>query len=265
MPRISVIMGVLSRKERTGLLKRAVDSILCQSYSDFELLICDDGSDYEAAQLLNRMAAIDCRIKLLRKGDLYSLPEKLNFCLQHATGDYIARMDDDDYAYMQRFEQQLSYLNVRSDIAFAGCNVRLIKDGLPCGKKAFPQFPIVKDFFFVQPFIHPSLMFKRQALDAVGGYSESPRCILCEDYDLLLRLYAAGFSGANLQEVLLDYTIPATAKGNRKMRHRWNETVTRYRRFRDLGVLPGALPYVIKPLAVGLLPERVLKGLKRMP
>ena len=65
-----------------------------------------------------------------------------------------------------------------------------------------------------------------------------------------------------MQEVLFDYTIPATAKGNRKMRHRWNEAVTRYRRFGELGLLPGALPYVVKPLAVGLLPEKVLKRLK---
>ena len=69
----------------------------------------------------------------------------------------------------------------------------------------------------------------------------------------------------NLQENLLDYTLPQTAKGSRKMRHRWNETVTRYCRFRELGILPQALPYVIKPLAVGLLPEPVLRRLKGLP
>ena len=57
--------------------------------------------------------------------------------------------------------------------------------------------------------------------------------------------------------------FPLTAKGSRKMRHRWNESVTRYRRFRDLGCLPAALPWVVKPLAVGLLPEGLLKRLKK--
>ena len=105
-------------------------------------------------------------------------------------------------------------------------------------------------------------MFRSEALTAVNGYSEDKRCILCEDYDLLLRLYAKGFRGMNLQEALLDYTVPVTAKGGRKMRHRWNEAVTRWRRFRELGVLPGALPYVVKPLAVGLVPEPLLSRMK---
>ena len=114
-----------------------------------------------------------------------------------------------------------------------------------------------------QPYVHPALLFRRACLDAVGGYSEDPRCILCEDYDLLLRLYEAGFTGANLQEILFDYTIPVTAKGSRRMKHRWNEAVTRFRRFRGLGVLPRAWPYVLKPLAVGLVPERLLYALKK--
>ena len=81
-------------------------------------------------------------------------------------------------------------------------------------------------------------MFRKDVLLNVGGYSEEKSCILCEDYDLLLRLYAAGYHGYNLQECLLDYTVSATAKGNRKMSHRWNEVVTRFHRFRELGVLP---------------------------
>ena len=86
--------------------------------------------------------------------------------------------------------------------------------------------------------------------------------MLCEDYDLLLRLYEKGFRGANLQECLFDYTLPETAKGSRRMRHRWNEVVTRFQRFRALGRLPKALPYVVKPIVVGLLPEKFLEKVK---
>ncbi|BDF71429.1 hypothetical protein CE91St41_13440 [Oscillospiraceae bacterium] len=97
----------------------------------------------------------------------------------------------------------------------------------------------------------------------VKGYSGNRSCILCEDYDLLLRLYTKGVQGANLQETLFDYTIPVRAKGNRTMVHRWNETVTRWYRFRELKVLPSALPYVVKPLVVGLMPEKMVKKLKK--
>ena len=95
----------------------------------------------------------------------------------------------------------------------------------------------------------------------MGGYCEEPYCDLCEDYDLLLRLYARGYRGMNLQETLFDYTAPS-AKGNRRMRHRWNEVETRVRRFAELGVLGKALPYAIKPIIVGLIPERLLGKLK---
>lgn len=262
-PLISVLMGVYYRRPDVALLVRSVNSILQQSVADFELLVCDDGSNDVACQWLNEVVKQDSRIRLIRKANIFNLASKLNCCLAEAKGQWIARMDDDDYSYPERFAKQLAYLQQNQEIAFVGCNVNLVCDGRVVGWRNFVERPQIKDFYFKQPFIHPGLLFRREALTAVGGYSEDKRQLLCEDYDLLLRLYAAGYRGANLQEVLLDYTIPATDKGSRKMKHRWNEAVTRYRRFKELGVLPGALPYVVKPLAVGLLPEFILKKLKK--
>ena len=262
LPVISVIMGVLYRSGDAAMLQRAVRSILAQSFPHFELLVCDDGSSEAAKRYLEEAAGQDKRIKLIRPGDRFSLPEKLNVCLKAARGTYIARMDDDDYALPDRFAQQLEFLERHPQTAFVGCNVNLIRGGEPVGKRQLPEYPDVKDFYMTQPYIHPTLLFRKACLDAVSGYSEDKRCILCEDYDLLLRLYEVGYSGANLQEPLLDYTIPSSAKGSRRMCHRRNEAVTRFRRFRALGLLPGAFPYVLKPLAVGLLPEGVLRLVK---
>lgn len=264
MPAISVIMGVLYRQRDLTLLERAVRSILAQTESNFEFLICDDGSCDSACELLNSLAGEDKRIRLIREGTLLSLPAKLNACLRVAAGEFIARMDDDDFSHPDRFEKQLAFLSRRSGPSFVGCNVALQCDGKVTGRRILPEYPGVSDFYFVQPYIHPALMFRREALERVGGYSEDRHCILCEDYDLLLRMYAAGYTGANLQEILFDYTVSATAKGKRKMVHRWNETVTRWRRFRELRQLPKALPWVVKPLVVGLLPEAVLARLKQM-
>lgn len=261
-PLISVLMGVYYRKSDITLLQRSVESMLAQTVADFELLVCDDGSTAEAAAFLEEAAKRDERIRLVRRGDLFSLPVKLNACLREARGEFIARMDDDDWSHPTRFAEQLAFLRAHPETAFVGCCVNLWREGV-VGERLLPEYPTAKDFYFVQPFIHPSLLFRREALEAVNGYSEDKYCILCEDYDMLLRLYTAGYSGANLPEKLLDYTIPLTAKGSRKMRHRWNESVTRYRRFRDLGCLPAALPWVAKPLAVGLLPEGLLKRLKK--
>ncbi len=262
-PEISVLMGVYYRRSDVSLLERSVQSVLQQSAADLELLICDDGSSPEAAAYLDKAAGEDPRIRLIREGTIFLLPQKLNACLKEARGKWIARMDDDDLSHGDRFEKQIEYLKTHGDIAFVGSVVNLRQNGSLVGTRAFPEFPAVEDFFFTQPFIHPALMFRRECLLAVGGYSEEKRCVLCEDYDLLLRLYTAGYRGANLQEPLFDYTIPLTAHGNRKMRHRFNEVATRFVRFRELGVLGKALPYVVKPVIVGLIPERILRKLKK--
>lgn len=261
-PTVSVAMGVLYRRDSLDLLRRSVESILNQTYTDFEFLICDDGSSSAAQALLDEYGSSDSRIRLLRPGGKLDLASKLNVCLREAKGRYIARMDDADYSHSDRFEKQILFLNNRLDIAFVGSCVSLIREKKILEKRRLPERPTIQDFYMTQPYIHPTLMFRKESLDVTGGYSEDKRQVLCEDYDLLLRLYAHGFQGANLQEALLDYTVPATAKGNRKMRHRWNESLTRFWRFRELGVLPGAIPYVIKPLAVGILPDKLMMRVK---
>lgn len=261
-PFISVLMGVYYKKEDTTALFNSVTSILNQSVSDLELIICDDGSTADAKNLLEELAKKDSRIRFVRKGNLLTLPQKLNACLKEAKGDLIARMDDDDYSHPRRFEKQIEYLEQHSEVKFVGCNVNLYCNGIFISKKEFPEFPKVENFYFTQPFIHPTLLFRRDVIFAIDGYSEEKHCILCEDYDLLLRLYAKGFIGANLQDVFFDYSIPNTAKGNRKMWHRWNESVTRYYRFKELKILHRTVPYIIKPLIVGLIPENLLAKLK---
>lgn len=262
-PEISVLMGIYDKSEDISILRRSVESVQNQTFSNFEFLICDDGSSEQVQNYLECTLEKDSRIRLIRPGNTFALPHKLNRCLEKAQGTYIARMDGDDFSHPDRFEKQIGFLSRHPEVAFVGCNVNLIQNGKFVGKRCFPEYPQIRDFYMTQPYLHPTLIFRREVLEAVNGYRENKSVILCEDYDLLLRLYTKGFSGVNLQNILFDYTIPVTAKGNRKMRHRWNEVVTRWQRFEDLGLLPGALPYVIKPIAVGLFPERFLEKLKK--
>ena len=261
-PLVSVIMGVRYRLENLKPLEQAIQSILDQTYRNLELLICEYNSTAPAKAWLAELAQQDCRIHLLQGREPGFLPQNLNDCLVVAKGAYIARMDDDDFSYSERLKRQVTYQDTHPEIAIDRSNDNLHRAGAQVGQRTFPEFPSTRDFYMTQPFLHPALVFRREALDAVDWYSEDKHCVLCEDYDLLLRLYAKEFKGANIQEVLMDYTIPATAKGNRTMGHRWNETVTRYRRFRELKVLPGALPWVVKPLIVGFIPESLLSKLK---
>lgn len=253
-------MGIYYRQSDCNALKRSIYSILHQTVTNFELLVCDDGSSKQAVAFLNQIANEDKRVKLIRPGRLRFLPHKLNACLAIAKGQYIARMDDDDFSYADRFARQIKFLDENQTVSFVGSWANLFQLGTITGTLCFPKNPCIKDFYMTQPFLHPSLMFRKKDLIAAGGYSEEERCILCEDYDLLLRLYAMGYKGANIQEPLLDYTI--TNKKKRFMKHRWNEVRTRWHGFKRLGVLPRAFPYVVKPLVCGIIPDFLLKKIK---
>lgn len=261
-PLISVIMGVRYLRGDLALLDRAIRSILDQTHQNLEFLICEHDSTPSARQTLQQYAEQDHRIRLVDGAEAERLTQKLNRCLNHARGKWIARMDDDDFSKPERLERQMRWLFIHPDIAFAGCCVELEQDGQIVGTREFPEFPEVKDFLLTQPFIHPALMFRREALEAVGGYCEKASCAGCEDYDLLLRLYEKGYAGANMQELLLRYTLPPKGTSNRTMGMRVNEVRTRYARFQSLGLLPKYFPYVIKPVAVGMIPLPLLERIQ---
>lgn len=261
-PLISVLMAVKYTREDIDLLARSINSILQQTYQNIELLICENGSNQEAKDLLQHLSAYDTRIRLIDSSGAELMTEKLNRCFCQAKGSWIARMDADDYSIPERFEKQIGWLAEHSEVSFVGCSVELEQDGRTVGLRKLPDYPSINDFLFVQPFIHPALLFRREALDAVGGYCERPYCAGCEDYDLLLRLYEKGHIGANIRTPLLRYTLPPAGTTNRTFKMRRNEVLVRYIHFRRLGLLPQKLPYVVKPVAVGLLPRPILEWLK---
>ena len=262
-PLISVIMGVRHPEEDVSALVCSVESILQQTYQNLELLICEDASSRQAKDVLCRYAQSDGRICLIDGKAAETLAEKLNRCLKAAKGTFIARQDDDDVSAPERLERQIGFLLSHAEISFVGCNVELMQGGAFAGMRTFPEYPTPRDFLFVQPFIHPTLLFRKEALETVGGYCAEKRCDGCEDYDLLLRLYAAGMAGANLQKAYFQYSIPLPGQSKRTLSMRIRESRVRWARFQQLGMLPGALPYVIKPVLVGLLPNRLLAVLKR--
>lgn len=261
---VSIIMGIYFTSRNTTLVQRSIMSVLGQTYKTLELVICDDGSTAEVKAFVDQCAKVDERVVVVRQKCAYSLPQKLNLCLAHASGRLIARMDDDDFSHPERLEQQVAFLMQHPEIDFVACNVNVVQGGQTVGSWCFPEYPSVRDFYMVQPFIHPALIFRKEALIEAGGYSEDKFSVLCEDYDLLLRLYAVGKQGANLQTVLFDYTIPVGPDKKRKFHHRINEAVTRYRRFKELKVLPQAWIFVLKPIVVGCIPSGLLVKLKEM-
>ena len=259
---ITVVMGVYNQHNRRQL-DEAVASILAQTMTAWELIICDDGSEGEAAGYLEEYRALDRRIRVLRHEENRGLAATLNACIGLARGKYVARMDADDRSKPDRFEKQYRFLEENPQYAFVGCNADLIDDNGTWGARRMPEKPERRDFLPFSPFIHPSVMVRLEAYRMSGGYYVSRETWRCEDYEFFMRLYAMGFSGYNMQESLFCYREDRESYEKRKFRYRVDEMKIRRRNFRNLGMNgPVAWLYTMRPVAAGLLPVRLLMYIK---
>lgn len=261
MVQLSVIMGVYNI-EHLDIFDAAIGSILGQSEPNFELIICDDGSTDQTPQIIERYAEMDSRICVIHNESNMGLAATLNRCIFVAQGEYIARQDADDLSNVKRFEKQLKFLKENPDVSFVGSNIILVDGHRDWGERCFPEFPERKDFLFTQPFVHGALMFRRSCLEQVDYYRVSKETRRTEDYDLLMRIYAQGMRGANLQEMLYKFMENPAAMRRRKYRYRIDEAIVRWKGFCALGLMPYGIPYVVKPMIVGLIPKNLLLGLK---
>ena len=251
---ISVIMGVYNPKDPERFF-RAVRSIVSQTFSDWELILYDDGSEEPYRQTIRQAADMDKRIVLIRGEKNRGLAYGLNQCLRRAVGRYIARMDDDDVAREDRLEKQLRFLELHPGYQWVGSNVELIDRRGVWGCRKVPAVPGKRDFLFTSPYIHPTVLFHKRVLQENGGYNTAKEYLLCEDYELFMRLHKRGYQGYNIQDTLLQYTEDYKAHKKRTYRRRIREMKMRYQGFRRLGILNGGtFHHVLRPLLAGAIP-----------
>ena len=260
MPRVSIISGAYNMSGCYSF-EKSVKSILDQTFSDFEFIICDDGSTDSTREMLSEFQKTDPRIKLLKNEKNIGLAATLNRCIEEACGEYIARHDCDDYAAPDRIEKQIEYLDTHTDVSVLGTCAYLFDENGVWGEMSFPAEITKKDFLFCSPHQHGSVVFRKSALIEAGGYRVAKETRRTEDYDLFMRMHTFAKS-ANLPEKLYYFCEDKNTLGRRKYRYRIDEAKVRYRGFKLLGLLPRGIPYVIKPLIVGLIPARLLVWLK---
>ena len=260
--KISVVLPVYN-SETT--LELAVRSILEQRDADLRLYICDDASTDGTLELAQRLAESDARIILLHNAVNSRAGEARNRCLAAARGQYVALMDADDYSHPHRLKTQLDLLESRPELAFAGTRGRFFRrePGDMAEDYWFVRRPRAEDFLMTLPYVNASLMFRREVLEAAGGYDTGKWAFRSEDYELLMRLYAGGCRGENIDEPLYFIRLDEDTHRRRKYRYRLNECRVKWRGFSRMGLMPKGIPYALKPLAVGLLPRGTLEQLKR--
>ena len=187
-------------------LKEAVESILNQTFRDFEFIIIDDGSTDGTSEIIARYEKADDRIRVYHQENR-GLVASLNRGCQLAKGEYIARMDADDISLPERLEKQVEFLNAHPDIGVLGTWMELINENsVPQNKVRVPTSPwlIGWSLIFANCMVHSSVMMRRDIVEQLGFYR--PEALHAEDYDLWARISSIT-KLANIPEVLLRYRI----------------------------------------------------------
>ena len=202
-PLVSVVMGVFNCER---FLREALESILNQSFHDFEFVVVDDGSSDGSASILDSYEGRDARLRICHRQHA-GLAESLNYGCSIALGKYIARMDADDIAVRDRLMWQVDYMETHPQVGVLGGAVEYIdSSGRSLGNHSYPadDRELKAALAFGCPLWHPTVLFRREILASTGGY----RAVVvdAEDYDLWLRV-ADQFDLANLERVLLKYRI----------------------------------------------------------
>lgn len=259
---ISVLMGIYNCADT---LAAAIDSILAQTYTDWELILCDDGSadhTYEVAEGYRRRYPE--KIVLLKNERNMGLNYTLNRCLEQAKGAYIARMDGDDVSLPHRFAEELAALQAEPDLAVVSCPMIYFDEtGDYARGRCGSEYPDPALLVHGPVHCHAPCMVRAEAMRMVGGYSVERKLLRVEDWHLWLKIYAAGGRGRNLAEPLYKMRDDRQAASRRKFRYRMNEAYVAALAVRKLKLPKWKYVFVLRPILVGLLPGPLYRYLHR--
>jgi glycosyltransferase involved in cell wall biosynthesis len=192
---ISVIMSVLNGG---NVMRNSIESILEQTYKDFEFLIVDDGSSDETGDILRLFAKEDKRVKIFSNKTNIGLTKSLNFLINQANGDYLARQDSDDISDPRRFKRQLGYMNKNSlHVSTTRAKILNSSKKIPGLSYFLPPKISMK---FKNPYIHGSLIIETSLMKKIGSYDED--FYFAQDYKLFSDILKYKYKIGTLNECL---------------------------------------------------------------
>ena len=209
-PKVSVLMPVYNTNE--DYLRKAIESILNQTFKNFEFIIINDGSTNNAEDVI--LSYNDSRIKYLKQEN-QGIVSALNSGWEEAQGEYIARMDSDDISYPTRLEKQINFMDNNPNVALVGCFARII----PSGKIIIlPKEIKLIDLLADCPLIHPTILFRKTDFEKYNlKYREGFE--YAEDYYFYAQAQRF-FNIANLDEILCDYRVYSTNSSSKNKEKR---------------------------------------------
>src|SRR3989344_2871105 len=252
--KISVIMSVYNG---ITYLRQAVESIIKQTYRNFEFIIVDDASTDETWDYLKSLN--DPRVKLIKNKKNLGLAASLNIALRQAHGDYIARMDADDISLPDRLKTQIDYLIKNPQIDICGTWVKLIDENnqiIGTVHKPTNDEKIKKMNIWITGLIHPTWLARREVFEKLNGYDT--HYDMAEDYEFLIR--AKNFKMANINEELLMWRNPQNRRSQKGIERMYRQSLAiRWKYFLngDFGIF--YLPFLIRSLITTYLFPTKLK------
>ena len=203
---ISVIMSVYNETEQE--LKQSIESILNQTYTEFEFIIVNDNPRNDRIRNYLEFCVFDKRIILVENDENIGLAKSLNKAINVSRGEYIARMDADDIASEDRLQIELDFLNGNNLDLVCGNAVFIDENGLPLDssrqRKGYYSLDLSNLLTYTNPIMHPTVLAKADAFKAVGGYRNFP---CAQDYDMWLRMASKNIKMGSTDSVVLRYRI----------------------------------------------------------
>ncbi|MBQ4104913.1 MAG: glycosyltransferase [Clostridia bacterium] len=254
--KISVIMAVFNCADT---IHQSIESIISQTYDNWEFIICDDCSTDNTLEIVREYEAkYPNKFKIIQNEKNSRLAFSLNHCLEYVNGEFVARMDGDDYVAPDRFEKQISFLMEHPDIHLVGSAMQSFDNNKLGRIITYKPFPEKEDLRKGPCFAHASILTYAYTYKETGGYTVSARTMRTQDYDLWFRFYAKGFKGANLDDPLYYYREDEYAYLRRKPKLYLWAVVTRFKGFRLLKFPLHYYVYTLTPI-VGLVYNEMRK------
>ena len=243
-------------------LTEAIDSLLAQTMPDWQLIMCDDGSEDGTFRVAKEYAQNYSNISLISNDKNQGLAATLNYCLESVNTEFTARMDGDDICSPDRFEKQFNFLNENTEYALVSTAMNLFNESGVFGK-VIPKFkPTRIDFIYGTPHCHAPMMMYTSVLREIGGYDSSLK--RAQDYDLWSRFYQAGYLGANLEEPLYSMRDDQAATTRRSFKVRLLEVKLRYRVFKRLDIPLRYRVLIFQPLVKALVPSFLVTKVRKL-
>ncbi len=202
-PKVSIIMGIYNCE---ATLPRAIDSVLNQTYNNWELIMCDDASSDKTYEVACKYAKSHLnKIKVLRNDVNKKLAYSLNRCLKESSGEYIARMDADDINLPERIEKEVEFLSTHPEYSLVSCRAIVFDENGDRGIRDKAGEHFKEEMIKGLPFLHPTIMVRKTAFDKLNGYTVAKRTERGQDVDLYFRFFAMGFRGYTIEDPLYRY------------------------------------------------------------